>query len=144
MSGEESVDQIRGRAHRLGVIGGQHIYLAAETQLERVFAIVKELTPDVMIMDSLQTFSSGFLESAPGSVSQVREIATRLMALAKSAGISVWLVGHVTKEGNIAGPKTVEHMVDTVFVLRVGRRPELPSASGGEKPIWELTRARRF
>lgn len=115
VSGEESVDQIRGRAHRLGVVGGSHIFLAAETQLERVFATVKELKPQVLIMDSLQTFSSGFLESAPGSVSQVREIATRLMALAKSAGVAVWLVGHVTKEGNIAGPKTVEHMVDTVL-----------------------------
>jgi DNA repair protein RadA/Sms len=115
VSGEESVDQIRGRAHRLGVVGGQHIFLAAETQLERVFATVKELKPHVLIMDSLQTFSSGFLESAPGSVSQVREVATRLMALAKSAGINVWLVGHVTKEGSIAGPKVVEHMVDTVL-----------------------------
>lgn len=115
VSGEESVEQIRGRAHRLGVKGEGHIFLAAETQLERVFANVKELKPHVLIMDSLQTFSSGFLESAPGSVSQVREVATRLMALAKSAGISVWLVGHVTKDGNIAGPKTVEHMVDTVL-----------------------------
>ncbi len=115
VSGEESIEQIRGRAHRLGVQGKGHIFLAAETQLERVFATVKELKPHVIVMDSLQTFSSGFLESAPGSVSQVREVATRLMALAKSAGISVWLVGHVTKEGNIAGPKTVEHMVDTVL-----------------------------
>lgn len=115
VSGEESVEQIRGRAHRLGVKGGEHIFLAAETQLERVFATVKELKPGLLLMDSLQTFASGFLESAPGSVSQVREIATRLMALAKSAGISVWLVGHVTKDGNIAGPKVVEHMVDTVL-----------------------------
>jgi len=115
VSGEESVDQIRGRAHRLGVVGRKHFFLAAETQLERVFATVKELKPQVLMMDSLQTFSSGFLESAPGSVGQVREIASRLMALAKSAGISVWLVGHVTKEGSIAGPKTVEHMVDTVL-----------------------------
>jgi DNA repair protein RadA/Sms len=66
-------------------------------------------------MDSLQTFASGYLESAPGSVTQVREVAARLMALAKSARIAVWLVGHVTKEGNIAGPKVVEHMVDTVL-----------------------------
>ncbi|MCM2323619.1 MAG: DNA repair protein RadA [Oligoflexia bacterium] len=115
VSGEESVDQIRGRAHRLGVRSEGHIFLAAETQLERVFATVKELRPQLLLMDSLQTFSSGFLESAPGSVSQVREVATRLMALAKSAGISVWLVGHVTKEGSIAGPKVVEHMVDTVL-----------------------------
>jgi DNA repair protein RadA/Sms len=115
VSGEESVDQIRGRAHRLGVVGGEHIFLAAETELEKVFSIVKEVKPQLLLMDSLQTFSSGMLESAPGSVSQVREVAHRLMALAKSAGISVWLVGHVTKDGNIAGPKVVEHMVDTVL-----------------------------
>jgi DNA repair protein RadA/Sms len=115
VSGEESVDQIRGRAHRLGVRGGDRVFLSAETLLESVFANVKELRPDVLIMDSLQTFSSSQLESAPGSVSQVREVAARLMALAKSTGISVWLVGHVTKEGGIAGPKTVEHMVDTVL-----------------------------
>lgn len=115
VSGEESIDQIRGRAKRLGVEGKGHIFLQAETQLEQVFATIKELRPNVIVMDSLQTFSSGALESAPGSVSQVREIATRLMALAKSAGIAIWLVGHVTKEGSIAGPKAVEHMVDTVL-----------------------------
>jgi len=115
VSGEESIDQIRGRAHRLGVRGGGHVFLAAETQLERVFATIKELKPHVVVMDSLQTFSSGFLESAPGSVSQLREVAARLMALAKSGGVAVWLVGHVTKEGSIAGPKVVEHMVDTVL-----------------------------
>ncbi len=115
VSGEESVDQIRSRAHRLGVRGQGRVFLAAETQLEQVFATVKELKPHVLIMDSLQTFSSGALESAPGSVSQVRDVALRLMALAKSAGIAVWLVGHVTKEGSIAGPKAVEHMVDTVL-----------------------------
>lgn len=115
VSGEESVDQIRGRAHRLGVEGKGRIFLAAETLLENVFATVKELKPHIVLMDSLQTFSSGMLESAPGSVSQVREVATRLMALAKSSGICVWLVGHVTKDGNIAGPKVVEHMVDTVL-----------------------------
>ncbi|MEK6579111.1 MAG: DNA repair protein RadA [Bdellovibrionota bacterium] len=115
VSGEESIDQIRGRAHRLGIQGEGRIFLAAETILERVFATVKELKPDVIVMDSLQTFSSSFLQSAPGSVSQLREVAARLMALAKTAGISVWLVGHVTKDGSIAGPKVVEHMVDTVL-----------------------------
>lgn len=114
-SGEESVDQIRRRAHRLGITGKGHIFLAAETNLEKVFASVKELQPQVLVVDSLQTFTTEYAQSAPGSVTQVREIAARLMTLAKSAGISVWLVGHVTKEGNIAGPKTVEHMVDTVL-----------------------------
>ena len=115
VSGEESVEQIRGRAKRLGVKGKGQFFLAAETQLEKVFASVKELRPHLLMMDSLQTFSSDSSQSAPGSVSQVREIAARLMTLAKSAGICVWLVGHVTKEGSIAGPKTVEHMVDTVL-----------------------------
>ncbi len=115
VSGEESIDQIRSRARRLGVSAPGRIFLGAETQIEKVFASVKELKPDVLVIDSLQTFSSGFLDSPPGSVSQVREVAARLMALAKSAGVAVWLVGHVTKEGSIAGPKVVEHMVDTVL-----------------------------
>ncbi len=115
VSAEESIDQIRSRAHRLGATGKGSIYLAAETQLERVFGLVKEIKPQILVIDSLQTFSTGFVQSAPGSVSQVREVAARLMTLAKSAGIAVWLVGHVTKEGSIAGPKTVEHMVDTVL-----------------------------
>ncbi len=115
VSGEESIDQIRGRARRLGVRSQGQVFLAAETQLERVFATVKEIRPHVIVMDSLQTFSSGYLQSAPGSVGQLREVTSRLMALAKSAGIAVWLVGHVTKDGNIAGPKVVEHMVDTVL-----------------------------
>jgi DNA repair protein RadA/Sms len=114
-SGEESLDQISTRAKRLGIEGKGRVFLAAETQLERVFASVHELKPQVLFMDSLQTFSSNNSQSAPGSVSQVREITQRLMMLAKSAGVAVWLVGHVTKEGNIAGPKTVEHMVDTVL-----------------------------
>lgn len=115
VSGEESLDQIASRAKRLGVEGKGRIFLAAETQLERVFADVHELKPHVLFMDSLQTFTSNYSQSAPGSVSQVREITSRLMMLAKSAGVAVWLVGHVTKEGSIAGPKTVEHMVDTVL-----------------------------
>lgn len=115
VSGEESPSQIRARARRLGVHDEGRIFLASETQLERAFATVQELRPQVLLMDSLQTFSSVALESAPGSVSQVREVSAKLMQLAKSAGIAVWLVGHVTKEGAIAGPKTVEHMVDTVL-----------------------------
>ncbi len=115
VSGEESLDQIAARAKRLGVEGKGRIFLAAETQLERVFANVLELKPNVLFMDSLQTFTTNYSQSAPGSVSQVREITARLMTLAKTAGVAVWLVGHVTKEGTIAGPKTIEHMVDTVL-----------------------------
>jgi DNA repair protein RadA/Sms len=115
VSGEESIDQIRGRASRLGIRGTGQIFLGAETQLEKVLASVKELGPQVLVMDSIQTFATHFTPSAPGSVTQIREVTARLMALAKSAGIAVWLVGHVTKDGSIAGPKTVEHMVDTVL-----------------------------
>lgn len=115
VSGEESVDQIRMRATRLGVTPHSQIYLAGETELEAVFQLVRETKPEILVIDSLQTFSSSQIDSPPGSVSQVREIASRLMTLAKSAGISVWLVGHVTKEGSIAGPKVVEHLVDTVL-----------------------------
>lgn len=115
VSGEESIEQIQSRARRLKIKNQDKIYLAAETQFEKVLEIVKELKPELLIMDSLQTFSTGFVESAPGTVSQVREVTSRLMNLAKSAGIAVWLVGHVTKEGSIAGPKIVEHLVDTVL-----------------------------
>lgn len=115
VSGEESIEQIQGRAERLQIKNSDQIFLAAETQLERVLGLVKEVKPDLLIMDSLQTFSTGHIESAPGTVSQVREVTSRLMNLAKSAGLAVWLVGHVTKEGSIAGPKIVEHLVDTVL-----------------------------
>ena len=115
VSGEESIEQIQARARRLKIKNEDKIYLAAETQFEKVLEIVKDLKPELLIMDSLQTFSTGFVESAPGTVSQVREVTSRLMNLAKSAGIAVWLVGHVTKEGSIAGPKIVEHLVDTVL-----------------------------
>jgi len=115
VSGEESLEQIQSRAKRLKIQDQGKIYLAAETHLEKVLNLVKELKPDLLIMDSLQTFSTGFIESAPGTVSQVREVASRLMTLAKTAGVAVWLVGHVTKDGSIAGPKIVEHLVDTVL-----------------------------
>ncbi len=114
VTGEESTDQIRGRAHRLGV-SGKEIIVLAETSLERALSTIQEHKPQITIFDSLQTFTSESLESAPGSVSQVREIAAKLMGLAKNERTAVFLVGHVTKEGNIAGPKTVEHMVDTVL-----------------------------
>lgn len=115
VSGEESIEQIRSRARRLGIQDQPNVFLASETQLEKVLESVRELRPGILIMDSLQTFTTSASESAPGSVSQVREVAARLMALAKSAGVAVFLVGHVTKDGAIAGPKVVEHMVDTVL-----------------------------
>ncbi|MEZ4872014.1 MAG: DNA repair protein RadA [Bdellovibrionales bacterium] len=114
VSGEESVDQTGLRAQRLGV-HSDRVEVAAESRLEDIIAMVELRKPDVLIVDSIQTVYLSDLQSAPGSVSQVRECAARLMSLAKSSGISVFLIGHVTKEGNIAGPKVLEHMVDTVL-----------------------------
>lgn len=115
ISGEESIEQISSRSKRIGMKGENRVFLAAETQLERAIETIRELKPNIVVMDSLQTFSSSLLQSSPGSVGQVREIAGKLMVLAKTESIAVWLVGHVTKDGTIAGPKTVEHMVDTVL-----------------------------
>lgn len=114
VSGEESVDQTSLRAKRLGVKGTE-LFIAAEGQLEKILDLVQKVKPSILVVDSIQTIFLSDLESAPGSVSQVRECAGRLMTLAKSSGISVFLVGHVTKDGHLAGPKVLEHMVDAVL-----------------------------
>ena len=114
VSGEESVNQSALRAQRLGVHSG-NVHMAAESNLEVIRDLVKEYRPDVLIVDSIQTIFLPEIQSAPGSVSQVRESAAQLMGLAKGTGTSVFLIGHVTKEGQIAGPKVLEHMVDTVL-----------------------------
>jgi DNA repair protein RadA/Sms len=113
-SGEESEAQIKMRAGRMGVDGGS-IYLMAETSLERVTQAASDLSPAALVVDSIQTVFSADLPGAPGSVGQVRECAGRLVFFGKKAGISVFLVGHVTKEGAIAGPRVLEHLVDTVL-----------------------------
>ena len=114
VSGEESVNQSALRAQRLGVNSGK-VHMAAESNLEVIRELAHEIKPDVMIVDSIQTVFLPEIASAPGSVSQVRECAAQLMGLAKGNGVTVFLIGHVTKEGNIAGPKVLEHMVDTVL-----------------------------
>ncbi|HEX9205695.1 MAG TPA: DNA repair protein RadA [Candidatus Deferrimicrobiaceae bacterium] len=114
VSGEESEAQVKLRATRLG-IAEPGIYLMAETSLERILSAAGELAPATMIVDSIQTVFSSDLPGAPGSVGQVRECAARLVFFGKKAGISVFLVGHVTKEGAIAGPRVLEHIVDTVL-----------------------------
>jgi len=114
VSGEESAGQIKLRADRLG-IAAPGLYFAAETDLGLIEAHVADLRPRVLIVDSIQTAFLPGLESAPGSVSQVRECGARLMTLAKGEGIATFLVGHVTKEGAIAGPRVLEHLVDTVL-----------------------------
>jgi DNA repair protein RadA/Sms len=114
VSGEESVTQSALRAQRLGVRSA-NVHMASESNLEAIRDLATSVKPQVMIVDSIQTVYLPEIASAPGSVSQVRECAAQLMNLAKGSGISVWLIGHVTKEGQIAGPKVLEHMVDTVL-----------------------------
>lgn len=114
VSGEESVDQTALRAQRLGV-KNREISVASESNLDQILKLVQEIKPEIMVVDSIQTIYMPELSSAAGTVSQVRECAGRLMSLAKNEGISVFLIGHVTKDGHIAGPKTLEHMVDTVL-----------------------------
>jgi DNA repair protein RadA/Sms len=114
VSGEESEAQVKLRASRLGV-SEAGIFLMSETSLERILSAAADLSPAAMIVDSIQTVFSSDLPGAPGSVGQVRECAARLVFFGKKAGISVFLVGHVTKEGAIAGPRVLEHIVDTVL-----------------------------
>ncbi len=118
VSGEESVDQTGLRAERLGLLEGsaaENVTLSAESQLELIRDMALTEQPDVLVVDSIQTVYLGDIDSAPGSVTQVRECAASLMNLAKGHGISVFVIGHVTKEGQIAGPKVLEHMVDSVL-----------------------------
>lgn len=112
--GEESVDQTTLRAHRLGV-KDDNLFLLSETLFSNIKLQVEKLKPDILIVDSIQIVYKSELPSAPGSVSQVRELATEFMHLAKGLGISTFLIGHVTKSGEIAGPKVLEHIVDTVL-----------------------------
>ena len=114
VTGEESVEQIALRAQRLGLVNAP-VELLAEVQLEAIVGAMRMRQPEVVVIDSIQTMYTEALESAPGSVAQVRECAAQLTRLAKQSGITVILVGHVTKEGAIAGPRVLEHIVDTVL-----------------------------
>jgi len=119
VSGEESVAQIKSRALRVsnGAQPAENLYLATETDVDRVIGQIESVGPKLAIIDSVQTVHSADIESAAGSISQVRECALRLQAVAKSSGVAIFLVGHVTKEGAIAGPRVLEHLVDTVLYL---------------------------
>ncbi|RMF84770.1 MAG: DNA repair protein RadA [Nitrospinota bacterium] len=114
ISGEESARQTRMRAERLGVLE-ENLFILPETSLEEILHQIKTLGPGVVVIDSVQTIYTEQIQSAAGSVSQVREVAAQLIALAKRTGISIFLVGHVTKEGLLAGPRVLEHMVDCVL-----------------------------
>ncbi len=114
VSGEESVQQVKFRAQRLQINNG-NIYILAETNLENIMKVVEEISPDVLIIDSIQTIYSDFIAATQGSVSQIRGITAEIVKLAKTKNITVFILGHITKEGDIAGPKLLEHMVDTVL-----------------------------
>ncbi len=114
VSGEESQQQIKMRGQRLGITP-THLYILTETHVEHILSVVEKLNPYALIIDSIQTVYSDRLDSSPGSVSQLREVAAQLMMVAKGRGMPVFIIGHVTKEGAIAGPKALEHIVDTVL-----------------------------
>jgi DNA repair protein RadA/Sms len=116
ISAEESLRQTKLRAKRLGAVSTE-LFVAAETSLERIIRGVEELSPQILVIDSIQSIYTSQLGSAPGSISQVRETSGRLTYLAKGLGVATFLVGHVTKDGAIAGPRVLEHIVDTVLYM---------------------------
>ena len=148
VSGEESAEQIRVRAERIGAMCPQ-LYLAAETGLAAIIDHGERIRPDFLVVDSVQTTCAAALESPAGSISQVREITTRLLTLSKEQGISTCLIGHVTKEGSFAGPKALEHIVDTVIYFegerqhayRILRVTKNRFGSTNEIGIFEMTEA---
>jgi len=160
VSGEESVRQIKMRAERLSrssaeaapaspAAGVEDIYVLAESSLENVLAAVEQIRPTDLIVDSVQTTCSEELESTPGSITQVRHVAARLLRLAKLEQISVFLIGHVTKDGSIAGPKALEHIVDAVLYFegdrhhshRIIRAVKNRFGAANEVGIFEMTAA---
>ena len=116
VSGEESLEQIKLRGDRLGVRDGR-LYLLAETQLERILAQAEKLAPGLLVVDSIQTVFSAKMTSGPGTIGQVREAANQIFRFAKTRQIPAFLVGHITKEGSLAGPKSLEHIVDVVLLF---------------------------
>jgi DNA repair protein RadA/Sms len=145
ITGEESVAQVKLRADRLG--GAEDVSILAETELDAVCATLERERPDVCVIDSVQTLYAAELGSAPGSVAQVREAAARLLRVAKSSGIATFLVGHVTKDGSVAGPRVLEHLVDCVLQFegdryhahRVLRAVKNRFGSTNELGVFEMT-----
>ena len=145
VSGEESASQIKMRADRIGREGAD-LYIACDTSLENILDNIEEVNPGLVIVDSIQTIASDDLESAAGSVSQVRECSARLLKYAKSSGVPVILIGHINKEGSIAGPKVLEHIVDAVlqfdgdnhYMYRILRSIKNRFGSTSEIGIYEM------
>ena len=115
VSGEESAHQLKMRAERIGKGDSDNVHILCETSLENIFAQIKNFQPELVVVDSIQTIATEEVDSSPGSLSQVRECASALLRFAKSSGVPVILIGHITKEGTLAGPKILEHIVDTVI-----------------------------
>ena len=148
VSGEESERQIKLRGERLA-IAAKNLFLLPETNLENIFHEVEKLNPTAIVVDSIQTVFSAMIESAPGSVSQVREAAHQFLLLAKNRTIPVFLIGHITKDGSIAGPKALEHVVDTVLYFegerhhnhRIVRAVKNRFGAANEIGVFEMTGA---
>lgn len=146
ISGEESEQQIKMRADRIGV-SSDNFYLLTETDTQVIFKEIKKLKPQLVIVDSIQTLQSSFVESSAGSVSQIRECASELQRFAKETNTPVFLIGHITKDGGIAGPKILEHMVDTVlqfegdrhYAYRILRTLKNRFGSTAELGIYEMS-----
>jgi DNA repair protein RadA/Sms len=145
VSGEESEQQIKMRADRIGVTT-DNCFILQETNTQNIFAQIKEIQPQLVIIDSIQTIHSNFIESSPGSVSQVRECAAEFLRFAKETNTPVFMIGHITKEGSLAGPKVLEHMVDTVLqfegdrnhIYRLLRATKNRFGSTNEMGIYEM------
>jgi DNA repair protein RadA/Sms len=148
ISGEESEQQIKMRADRLKMTN-EDFYLLTETSTHTIFQEIKKLKPQLVIVDSIQTLQTPFIESGPGSISQIRESAAELQRFAKETNTPVFLIGHITKDGTIAGPKILEHMVDTVlqfegdrhYAYRILRTMKNRFGSTSELGIYEMTDA---
>ena len=148
VSGEESSRQLKLRADRLGSTTTDSLYILCETNLENIFEHARAVQPDLMIIDSIQTIFTELVESSPGSVSQVRECSAAILRFAKENGVPVLLIGHINKEGSIAGPKVLEHIVDTVlqfegdqhYMYRILRSIKNRFGSTSELGIYEMRR----
>ncbi|MFN2609187.1 MAG: DNA repair protein RadA [Acidimicrobiales bacterium] len=146
VTAEESAEQVRLRAERLGLASGSGLWLVSETELSRLVAHVEEVEPSLVVVDSIQTTFDAALDAAPGSVAQVRHCTARLVQLAKRRAMATVLVGHVTKEGSLAGPRVLEHSVDTVLsfegdrhhALRLLRAVKHRFGSTGELGVFEM------
>jgi DNA repair protein RadA/Sms len=145
ISGEESAEQIKLRAQRLGTLNN-NCHLLCETSLELILATLEDFKPDLVVIDSIQTLYAEYIESTPGSVSQIRECTSRLLRYAKNSSVPVFLIGHIVKDGSLAGPKVLEHMVDTVlqfegdrqYLYRILRATKNRFGSTSEIGIFEM------